>query len=59
MLKTFLLGFVIVVLAIIGMATGVLFGRNPLREGGCGNVDGTGTCSVCGGEPGAKGDHHE
>jgi len=52
-METFVLGFVIVVLAIIGMAVGVIFGRPPLKEGGCGNIDGTGVCGVCGGDAGA------
>ncbi len=59
MLKTFILAFVIVGLAILGMATGVLSGRRPLREGGCGNVKETGTCGVCRHEPSAKGGCHE
>ncbi|NQU56884.1 MAG: hypothetical protein HQ513_06585 [Rhodospirillales bacterium] len=51
-MQTFVLGFVVVILAILGMAIGVLFGRRPLKEGGCGNIDGTGVCGVCGGDIG-------
>ena len=43
-METFILGFVVVIFAILGMAIGVLFGRPPLKEGGCGNIDGTGAC---------------
>ena len=51
MLETFFLSFVVVVFAILGMAVGVLFGRRPLREGGCGDIDATGVCGVCGSDP--------
>jgi len=50
MLTTFILGFAIVVLAILGMAVGVLCGRRPLKEGGCGDFGETGACSICGGD---------
>jgi len=56
-METFFLGFVVVILAILGMAVGVLFGRRPLREGGCGDIEGTGICGVCGGDPGAGEPH--
>lgn len=51
MLETFFLSFVVVVFAILGMAVGVLFGRRPLREGSCGDIDATGVCGVCGSDP--------
>ncbi len=47
-METFILGFLVVVVSILGMAVGVVFGRRPLREGGCGDIDGTGVCSLCG-----------
>jgi len=50
MMTTFILVFAVMLLAILGMAVGVMFGGKPLREGGCGNVDGDGVCSVCGKE---------
>lgn len=53
-METFVLSFLGVVLAILGMAVGILFGRRPLREGGCGSVDGTGVCAVCGDTPAGR-----
>ncbi|MBT5266593.1 MAG: hypothetical protein HOL85_17290 [Rhodospirillaceae bacterium] len=44
----FVLTLVVVMLSILGMAVGVLFGRRPLREGGCGNLNGIAVCDVCG-----------
>lgn len=38
------LSFVVVSLSILGMAVGVLAGRGPLREGGCGKECGTDGC---------------
>jgi len=46
-METVVLSFLVVVFAILGMAVGVLSGRRPLREGGCGDIDGTETCAVC------------
>ena len=46
-METFILGFAVTVLAILGMAVGVLFGRPPLREGGCGDVKNIEGCGCC------------
>ncbi|NND91988.1 MAG: (Na+)-NQR maturation NqrM [Granulosicoccus sp.] len=45
----FLITFGIMVLAVLGMAIGVIFGRTPIA-GSCGGlnaVDGSGTCQSC------------
>jgi hypothetical protein len=42
-MATFLLSFVVIVLAVLGMAVGVLAGWRPLG-GGCGGAD----CAGCG-----------
>ncbi len=51
-MEIFLLTFVIVLLAVLGMAVGALAGRQPLR-GGCGAPDCAGGgdlgCGACGG----------
>jgi hypothetical protein len=44
---TVLLSFVIIVLAIAGMAIGVLTGREPIK-GSCGGLNG-GRCELCSG----------
>ena len=44
-MATFLLSFVVIVLAVLGMAVGVLVGRRPLGDG-CGGAD----CAGCGRE---------
>ncbi len=54
MLETFVLSFAVVVLAILGMGVGLFFGRQPLREGGCGDIDATGVCGICGSDPRAE-----
>ena len=33
---------------------GLFFGRQPLREGGCGDIDATGVCGICGSDPRAE-----
>ncbi len=43
-METLLLSFVVIALAILGMAIGVLAGREPLTEGGCGKECGVGGC---------------
>jgi hypothetical protein len=45
----FLLSFLAVCLAVLGMAVGTVMGRPPLA-GGCGGADPTGIrCAICGG----------
>ncbi len=43
-METLLLSFIVVALSILGMAIGVLAGREPLKEGGCGKDCGNGGC---------------
>jgi len=43
-METVILSFVVFSLAMLGMAIGVLAGRQPLREGGCGKDCGHGGC---------------
>jgi len=47
-LGTLVLSFVIVGLAVVGMAIGVIAGRAPIK-GSCGGVNG-GRCELCSGE---------
>jgi len=50
-MTTFLAAFVILGLAVLGMALGVIFGRSPIKGscGGLNNVDGLeGDCQLCG-----------
>ncbi len=42
----YLLGFVVMFIAILGMAIGALMGRSPIR-GSCGGLGGGGGCSAC------------
>ena len=42
---TLILSFVIIVLAVAGMAVGVMAGREPIK-GSCGGVNG-GRCELC------------
>ncbi len=47
LLATLMLSFVIVVLAVTGMAIGVMAGRSPIK-GSCGGLNG-GKCELCSG----------
>lgn len=54
-MATFLLGFSVFVFAMLGMSVGVLCGRRPLKEGGCGNLEDDGGCGHClGGDAASK-----
>lgn len=44
-METFILSFIIVSLAVLGMAVGILMGRKPLSTRGCGGPD----CAAVGG----------
>lgn len=44
-MATFILSFVLLALAITGMAAGVLLGRSPIK-GSCGGL-GSSSCSAC------------
>lgn len=50
-MEIFLISFVVLVLASIGMALGVIAGRSPITAG-CGNIDQLGDkgagCAICG-----------
>lgn len=46
-LTTLMLSFVIVMLAVTGMAIGVMAGRSPIK-GSCGGISG-GKCELCSG----------
>lgn len=43
-METIILSFVVFSLVMLSMAIGVLAGREPLREGGCGKECGGGGC---------------
>jgi hypothetical protein len=52
-MEIFLLTLVVMLLAVGGMALGVLMGRQPIK-GSCGGMSalaGGGTCAVCGDDP--------
>lgn len=52
-MMTFVLSFLLIALAIAGLAVGVMFGRKPLK-GSCGGLNQMGMdggCEICGGEP--------
>ena len=44
------LGISILLLAIGGMAIGIIFGKKPL-SGSCGGLNPDGVCTYCGGDP--------
>ncbi|MEM7404791.1 MAG: (Na+)-NQR maturation NqrM [Pseudomonadota bacterium] len=44
-MATFILSFVLLALVMVGMAAGVLLGRNPI-QGSCGGLS-SGNCSAC------------
>lgn len=44
----FVLGITVLLIAIAGMAIGVIFNRRPL-SGSCGGLNPNGACSLCGG----------
>mgnify|MGYP001175814962 CR=1 FL=1 len=46
----FLLGTIILTIAVFGMAIGVILNRRPL-SGSCGGPNQQGSCSLCGGDP--------
>lgn len=46
-MSVFVFSFAVTALAILGLATGVLLGRRPLR-GSCGGNTVLQTCSLCG-----------
>ena len=48
MLLTLLLSFVVIALVIVGMAVGVIAGRDPIK-GSCGGLNGGG-CELCSGK---------
>jgi hypothetical protein len=56
MIPTLFFTFVIVLLVVLGMAIGVLMGREPLK-GSCGGLSKlsdlgiSGPCEICGGDP--------
>ncbi|MBT3518640.1 MAG: (Na+)-NQR maturation NqrM [Candidatus Marinimicrobia bacterium] len=45
-----ILGICILLIAISGMAIGVIFNNKPL-SGSCGGLNPNGVCSLCGGNP--------
>ena len=45
-MSVFILSFVVLALAVAGMAVGVLLGRRPL-SGSCGGLGPGGTCRLC------------
>ena len=45
-MTSFLLGFVVVALAFVGLAAGLLLGRGPLRAS-CGGDPAVRTCAAC------------
>jgi len=49
---TLVLAFVVMLVVVLGMAAGVLMGREPIR-GSCGGLGrlGLGECEICGGDP--------
>ena len=55
-MSTFVLAFAITVLAIAGMAVGVLLGRAPIR-GSCGGA--SGGCALCSGRGRCREDEPE
>ncbi len=53
MMTVFILTLVIVVLIVVGMSVGNLFGRGPIK-GSCGGMSALGidtACDICGGNP--------
>ena len=47
-MELFLVSFIIIAIAVFGMAIGVVFGRNPIKGscGGLNNIDGL-ACDIC------------
>ena len=52
-MATVLLSFVLISLAVAGLAVGVMMGRKPLQGscGGLNNFGEAGPCALCGGKP--------
>lgn len=52
-MTVFLITFLLMVVVIVIMSIGVLFGRKPVQAscGGMNNVVGLKECEICGGEP--------
>tara|TARA_Y100001970_G_scaffold290634_1_gene425113 strand:- start:1957 stop:2142 length:186 start_codon:yes stop_codon:yes gene_type:complete len=44
------IGILFLLLAVSGMAIGIIFGNKPL-SGSCGGLNPEGICSYCGGDP--------
>lgn len=52
-MTTLVLSFLIMLLVVVGMAVGVIFGRKPIT-GSCGGMKALGldvSCEICGGDP--------
>ena len=52
-MEVFLIGFVVVVVALLGMSVGVLMGREPIKGscGGLSSIEGA-ECQICGARSG-------
>jgi uncharacterized protein len=51
-MATILLSIVIALLVFAGMSLGIMFGRQPIKGGACGGVNGgSASCEICGGNP--------
>jgi hypothetical protein len=50
---TLIASFILLVLVVVGMSVGVMFGRKPIKGtcGGLNNEGGDSSCSLCGGSP--------
>lgn len=50
---TLIASFILLVLVVVGMSVGVMFGRKPIKGtcGGLNNAGGDSSCSLCGGSP--------
>ena len=52
-MSIFLITFTLILLVVMAMAVGVMFGRKPLQGscGGLNNIAGMNDCEICGGKP--------
>jgi hypothetical protein len=48
LIATLAASFVVIVIAVAGMAVGVMAGRAPIK-GSCGGLNGGGSCELCSG----------